>query len=271
MKSKLKDTRYGFLNSDPDAFSKYITIIRDTLPSSLQLPVYLSEWGISPSHRELLNDTCYSAAYFVRNILLNLNRLESFGHWCLTDWMKELAFPDTLFHGGLGFFTYNGIKKPSYHAYHFLSKLQKNILVNKEGCCISVDDTENHFSILLYNYSHFSDLYAQGFNLDFSPTERYHVFPNAVDKEISFTLTGIPKGKYTIRQHIVNRKHGSCFDTWISMGAEELHTPEEVERLANLSQPLIIRNTCLLDNPSYHFTYTLEPLEIRLVEFFRKH
>ncbi|QHQ60269.1 helix-turn-helix domain-containing protein [Anaerocolumna sedimenticola] len=206
------------LNNDPDAFGTYLDMLNDKLPDRSKKPLYITEWNLSPSHRELLNDTCYAAAYFIRNILINYNKADSFCHWSLSDWMEELSFPSQLFHGGVGHFTKNGIKKPAYYSYLFLSKLKEELVAQGDSYFITKNKNNENYSIILYNYCQFSDLYSKGLNFNFSYTSRYEVFPDESKKELKFSLSGMENGEYRVTEEIVNRNYGSCYDKWVEMG-----------------------------------------------------
>ncbi|WMJ85432.1 GH39 family glycosyl hydrolase [Anaerocolumna sp. MB42-C2] len=257
------------LSNDPDAFGTYLDMLNNNLPGRSNKPLYITEWNLSPSHRELLNDTCYASAYFIRNILKNYTKADSFCHWCLSDWMEELSFPADLFHGGVGHFTKNGIKKPAYYSYLFLSKLKESLIEQGEGYFITKTKNIDDFSIILYNYCHFSDLYSKGLNFNFSYTSRYEVFPDDSKKELIFTLSGLGDGEYTLTEEIVNRNYGSCYDKWLEMGAVPLET-EEVETLKQLSHPLLKKTICSVTNQALDYKAVLEPFEIRLIRITKK-
>ncbi len=253
------------LNSDPDAFGKFLDELNRSLPDRAAKPLYITEWNLSPSHRELLNDTCYAAAYFIRNILKNYDKAQAFCHWTLSDWIEELPFPAELFHGGVGHFTKNGIKKPAYYSYLFLSKLKEEVVSRGEGYFITKEKNLDNYGIILYNYCHFSDLYSKGFNFNFSFADRYQVFPGAENKELSFSLAGLADGEYRITEQIVNRSYGSCFDKWVEMGAVSLETGEETETLKHLSHPLLKKSSYTVVNQILDYEAVLEPHEIRLI------
>ncbi len=258
------------LNSDHEAFGKYLDELNLILPDRKEVPLYITEWNLSPSHRELLNDTCFAGAYFIRNILMNYGKAQGFGHWTLTDWIEELPFPAELFHGGVGHFTKNGIKKPAYYAYLFLSKLKDEVISQGEGYFITKEKNKDTYSIILYHYCHFSEIYGKGFNFNFSTTDRYQIFNGAVNKELSFSLSGMADGEYRIMEHIVNRSYGSCFDKWVQMGAAPLITTEETDALKQLSHPLLkIRNYTVI-NQQLDYEDILEPHEIRLIQLSKK-
>ncbi|MDF2514110.1 MAG: hypothetical protein K0S04_3976 [Herbinix sp.] len=251
------------LHRNPDIMKESLGIIRQ-LVSDPQKPIYITEWNLSPSHRELLNDTCYSSCYILKNILENYDTVDSFCHWSLTDWIEELEFAPELFHGGMGFFTKNGIKKPAYYAYYLLNKLEDMLLDQGEGYFITRGN--GRYVLLLYNYIHFSDLYADGIILNSTFTQRYKDFASWNQAKVQLTLTDLPDGNYDLTQTIVNPIHGSAFDQWVEMGALEPKSQEEINTLKSLSQPMMKRSVQTVSNNKLSLNFLLEPLEIRLIE-----
>ena len=225
-----------------------------------EIPIYLTEWNSNTSHRDLLSDTCFKSTYIVKNILENYGKLQASGYWLLTDFHEESLLEDKIFHGGLGLFTVNGIKKPAYFAYLFLSKLGDKLLSKGDGYFITQKDDKT--IILLYNYSHYSAAYSEEVGINTSYTNRYSVFPDNGIKEFSFNF---PKssGSYLIVHQIMNRENGSAFDNFINMGAIEPLSTEETEYLANQTEPKIKKE--ILSSP-LTLNIQLQPFEIRLVE-----
>lgn len=76
-------------------------------------------------------------------------------------------------------------------------------------------------------------------------TDRYTVFADSEPVMISLCLSDIPQGNYKISETYVNRTHGSAFDQWVSMGALELTTPQEIDWLKNHPFLDFIRKLCL--------------------------
>lgn len=82
---------HGRLNMDPFSFKKCIEHTKSVF-SDLgigELPIYLTEWNLTVSHRNLLNDTCFKSCYLAKNLLENYDMLDSFGYWVLTDLIEE--------------------------------------------------------------------------------------------------------------------------------------------------------------------------------------
>ncbi len=255
---------YSKLSSEQDGFTEYTRIFR-SYSELTKKPVYLTEWNFTSSHREWLNDTCYTSCYILRTVLQHYDLLESFCHWSLTDLLWELPPAPETFHGGMGFFTRDGMKKPAYYAYYFLSKLEDILIHREDGCFMTRNEGGTRFSILLYNYQHYSGTYGEDINFTTSFTERYLAFPSACKAELSFSLLELQNGSYQMTEQYVNRNSGSVFDQWLKMGGKELRTEEELDTLRSLSVPMLIRSLPEISQGRLNYHTVMEPHEIRLI------
>ena len=191
-------------------------------------------------------DTCFKSCYLTKNLLENYDELDSFGYWVLTDWIEETQPSKEQFHGGLGLFTQDGIKKPHYYAFDFMNKLG-DLLIDK-GNGYFITKSYGKIQILLYNYEHFNHLFASGETFDMTFIERYTPFSQLGKMEISLELTDIPVKACIIREHIINQASGSAFDEWVRMGAPNL-CKKDIEYLKQVSVPkLFVRKEKVENN-----------------------
>lgn len=253
------------LSEDPDVFKKFVDILRSYVNTaySKNCDIFLTEWNSTPSHFDLMSDTCFKSCYIVKNILESYDRLDSFGFWVLTDFFEETPIPKELFHGGLGLFTHNGIKKPGYYAFYLLNKLGSELIDKGNGYFVTKERDEFH--IMLYNYKHYSSLYANGETFDMTFTDRYTPFGSEDKKEFSLQLKGLDANKYEVTEFIVNRQYGSCFDKWVEIGAKPLSSKEEIETLEALSRPMINKYSITTFENDLTINAILDLLEIRYI------
>lgn len=226
--------------------------------------IFMSEWNFSISYRELLNDTAFKACYVAKNLLENYDQVDSFTYWSLSDFIEEVKTTNQLFHGGMGLFTYNGIKKPPYFALKFLSRLGSNLLAKGNGYFIT--KKERSIQILLYNYKHISTLYASGELFDMTFFQRYKPFPDQSKKKFIIPLTHLENKDYLITDHILNQYHGSVFDTWIEAGALPLDNIDEYSYLNSASVPMYKKQKHHCMDATLTISRELEPHEVRLIE-----
>lgn len=252
--------------ADPDNFKTYIDRVHEIRESTGlgDLPIYLTEFNLTVSHRNLINDTCFSAVWLARNILLNDERLDSFGYWSLTDLIGENQPAEDLFHGGMGMFTRNGIRKPAFYLYWFARQMRgeciargDNYVVVRKPCGIR---------ILSWNYEHFNDLFAKGELFDMTAINRYTPFNRQQAIHLHLPLTNLPVENLTVREYYINRSQGSAFDQWVAMGAQPLETAAEIELLRQSVHPGYHKTSERSVDGAFEYQVVLEPHEVRLTE-----
>lgn len=256
------------LNPEQDAFSTYLDHIYSHLEEyHLEgKPFYMTEWNLTVSHRNLINDTCFKGCYLTKNLLENYDRLESFGYWSLTDLIGELQLPKHQFHGGLGMFTMNQIPKAHYHIFRMIAELGDVLLSSGKGWFVTKQSKTGNIRMIFYNYSHYDKLISSGETFDMTLTNRYNSFSGLQHRTVSVTLTHLPFDRCRVREIFVNRDCGSSYDAWLRMGGLELSDQRDLDYLCQVSQPG--RTLRMEETASGTFTYlqALAPLEVRLVE-----
>lgn len=256
-------TPTGF-RSDPDHFHKHLSDMKAAMEACGMdgVPLYLTEWNLCVSHRNLINDTCFKGTYVAKNFLDNYDQVDALGYWSLTDLMEENQPPHETFHGGLGLFTQNGIKKPPYYAMVMMRQLGDTLLAAGSGWFVTRRD--GGITAILYNYQHFDPLFLQeGFGL--TQTAREGVFPRRAALEVDLPLDGLPAGMYRVRETVLNQAHGSAYDRWVEIGASELN-PRETQWLRDNSQPDLRVWQTSVPQGSWHYRALMAPHEVRLVE-----
>ncbi|QKJ20792.1 GH39 family glycosyl hydrolase [Microbacterium hominis] len=251
------------LNKDQDTFHKTVRQLKLLLRDrGLRVPVYLTEWNLTVSHRDLLNDTTFKSCYLAKNLLENYDELDAFGYWTLTDLIEELQPSPDMFHGGLGLLTSNGVKKPHYHFFTALGRVGDRLLASGEGYFVTA--TEHGVQAILYNYEHFGHLFASGERYDMTYLERYAPFSEVGRMDFSAELTGLAPGRYRRREEVINTEHGSAFDTWIRMGAPAIDA-RTVDYIRQVSVPQMVVDDVEVDG-ELTLSAVLEPLEVRVIE-----
>ncbi len=250
------------LSPEEGTFGKALSRIENMLLGTPfeNIPIYLTEWNSTSSHRDLLSDTCFKSSYIVRNLIENYGRLAAFGYWLLSDLHEESLLNNRLFHGGLGLFTINGIQKPSYFAYRFLSMLGNEILAKDKDYIVT--KKQDGYVLLLVNYCHYSQAYSEEIGINITYTDRYTVFPENGKKRFCFSFPESEK-KYLCIHQYVNREHGSAFDNFVAMGAVEPLSEEETNWLKEITRPCIKKE---IINAPVNIDVILQPFEIRLIE-----
>lgn len=267
---KQSDGIFGFvysmtLRDTPDGFRAFVDqVLSERQQLGLgKMPVFLTEWNNTPSQEDLLNDTCFKSCYIAKNILENYDRLSSFGYWSLTDWMGEAPLPQQTFFGGLGLFTVSGIPKASYYALWLLRQLGDTFIGKGDGWFATRQG--DRYILMLYNYRHFSHLYALGERFDMTFTDRYTPFDPVQLLDVHLVLNNVRNGSYLVRETAVGRKSGSAFDLWVDMGALEPDTKQELAVLEAHSIPKCSKYLAQAKNHTLELDAMLDMLEVRLI------
>ncbi len=197
---------------------------------------HITEWNASSFLGNLIHDTVYVSTFIVKDILQNIGRVDSLGYWVFTDIFEEQNIGVDHFHGGFGLINKDGLKKPSYYAYHLLNKLGREIIEQGEDYIITRQGED--IQILAYNYAYFDNLFLKGDISALDNKRRYEVYEEKLTREIGINIRGL-SGKYKLTRHELNREHGSVFDEWIKMGAPEKMSKEEIEYIDGISRPKI--------------------------------
>lgn len=252
--------------SEKDFIRKTYMKVKEQLKSKglENIEVHVTEWN-SNVQWDYVNDTAFKASFLVKNVVDNDELVSSMGYWTFTDIFEEKWMSKNVFHGGFGFITANGLKKPMYHAYKLLNKLGNVIVSKGDGHIITKKDS--NYQVLLYNYHHFDELYRHSDESRISYLKRYDVFENIHKEAVKLILHGL-NGQYRINRYRLNQNHGSIFDAWLEMGAIEEMTKEDREYLEKISQVHLnsqYRNIA----DQYTDELKLEPHEVMLLEFNR--
>ncbi|MGG7622108.1 GH39 family glycosyl hydrolase [Bacillus coreaensis] len=256
---------FGYISRDEDFLKNKINRLKDILAEKKmsQLEVHLTEWNSTAFHRDLTNDTSFKAAFIVKNLLENIDKIQSLGYWTLTDFIEEQRIALETYHGGLGLTTNNGIPKPALYAYEFLGKLGNELIASGEGYFVT--KSSGGYQIILYHYCHYDRLYCMNQHAKIDLTDRYKVFLDKDDIRMTLYVGGLDKGIYIVNQHKINRGNGSSFDQWVEMGAPIRMDEEAVEYLKHSSIPKKhIREVSV--EGEFIIEETLQPHEVQLIE-----
>lgn len=172
-------------------------------------------------------DTCYMIPYIIQMYLeedSNIAVPELFD-----EFDEEYNIDNELFFGGKGIINKQGLKKPSYYAYYFLSHLGDIVIDKGDGYIIT--KSEDDIQILLYSYNE---------ELEESiPLEKLYkriVINTIIERKFSINLAALSYD-YRVIKYSINKKKGSCYDSWIALGRPKRVYEEEIELLNKVSIP----------------------------------
>lgn len=239
-----------------DICSKFIDDIKTVVENSdyRNAEIHLTEWNSAPSPRDLIHDTPFKAPFILYNITRNLEKINSLAYWVFTDIFEENGPGLYPFHGGFGLINADGIKKPSYWAYLFLSRLGDEVLEIGENYIICSKDDE--IEVIMWNYCYYKDDFASGDRSRLSLLSRDDVFENrTITLSIKLDLDGQHEAKiYTLDES------ASALHNWIKAGGKQYLRKDEIEALKAESSPRIEIKTMTAST----IEETLSPQEVKM-------
>ncbi|MBZ0307344.1 MAG: hypothetical protein K8I82_14855, partial [Anaerolineae bacterium] len=231
------------------------------------LEKHYTEWSSSPSPRDPTHDTAFLAPFLVQNLLAGHGHADSLSFWVISDIFEETRAGDTPFHGGFGLINMQGLKKPSYHGYWFLSRLGNEILDMGDSFVVT-RHTGGKISVLVWNYCHYTDWAASDsrFIQEAAGTPQlYDMFEQKAEKQFTLNLPAYER-KVRVQTTRFDRKHGSVLDAWFEMGSPEQILREDLEVLRQKMEPeMNVEYLSPAPNP-LSLNLTVQPHGVTLVD-----
>ena len=191
------------------------------------VPVYYTEWGVSPQYGDKVNDTAYAAAETVSGLADSLDQVTSISYWTASDYFEESGDPKTLFHGGFGLIGLDGLRKPRYWAYYQLHQLGTEKLSatgSGDGFdglvkTLATRGSDNSVEVLLSNAT---------------PEHGKALGSALLNRHIALTVAGLtPGASYRVEHDRIDNDHSNVYGAWQAMGSSKW--PDAVQ-MASLHQ-----------------------------------
>ncbi|MFD7754516.1 glycoside hydrolase [Streptomyces sp. NPDC059757] len=198
-----------------------------------------TEWGVTPSHFNPVNDTVSSATFLLHGMRSAAGRMEALSYWVASDHFEELGRPPGLLHGGFGLITVGGIAKARYHALWLLSRLgrtQLPVTAQGDGADGLVQSwasrhDDGSLDILLWNHT-LDQQKAQG--------------DAALARTIRLRLDGLGEGA-TARITRLDAEHGDVTTLAGRLGVSDWPTDEQWDQLRRadtlVAEPAVLERT----------------------------
>ena len=178
--------------------------------------IHLTEWSTSPNSRDNMHDHLPPAAYIMKTNLDCIGLANSLSYWTFTDIFEEKGGAENIFHGGFGMINYQGIVKPSFHAYRMLHQLGDQKLYYSEPLFVSRSSKTGKISAVAFNY-------PKEFEQTVPGAGDLNKYMKASAKKLDVTLINLKKNA-TFGVEILDNEHGNIKPVYDAMGAP--HSPD---------------------------------------------
>ncbi len=233
------------------------------------MPIWATVFTPDVRTRNYVNDSAYQATFIVKNTLDLIDLADVIGYWQLSDVDSEYVDTTRILFGGTGIISKDGLKKPGFSALKRLSSLSP-LLVKREGNLLVTTNGINTYNIVLYNYSHFSDLYCLSGGEGVTCDNAYTFFGDAATRNISISLNKLQNGRYKVITTTLNREYGSLFDEWLRYGIIDGLQPHDIRYLQDIVHPQRTVRYHDCQDGSLDLTMQMLPHEVKFLTLLRE-
>lgn len=228
------------------------------------LKIYITEWNLTASARNYINDTCFKGAYIIKNILDIYGVAADMGFFLGSDRSSEYYDSNRLLHGGTGLMSKDGILKPAGFAFEFLRRLYPWYVGRGENYLISTDQHDS-YGIVCHNQRRL------GYNYYFTKEdeiEKEHLWKYFEDRngmELNLTLTDVTEGIYQVKMYRINEQNGSALNIWGEMDYEKELSRNDIKYFRRVCEPKLTIQKCEAVEGVLNLQVQMLPNEIAFV------
>lgn len=261
-----KGYRYGRKSIDVDYMKNQIDIIKEILAECgyEHTALHISEWNFTISNRNLLNDSCEQGAYVLKNCIDMNGQVDMMCYWHALDSYSDYYDADEILNGDSGMITRDGIHKPSFYAYTFMSRLLPEVLY-KDSNSIVTTNGRGHYAIACHNFKKLSAQYVFKDEDQILLEELDNYTEDAEPLKLEFQLENVQNGSYLVKVHSVNREKGSVQDIWRRLEYGKNLTKDEVNYLRKSAIPSMEMYHVRVEDGVLKLDSMLREQEIRLL------
>ncbi len=230
--------------------------------------IYFSEWNLTISDRNLINDTCFKGAYLMKNYIDLLGRVDGMAYFRGTDRVSEAYDTDEFLFGGMGLLSKDGIQKPMMFALHFLNRLYPTF-IGKGDNFIATTDGYGSYGIACHNCKklNYHYYYVEEDSLDRNHMSKY--FEDLDDLELHIDLTDVEDGLYQMRVYRINEEHGSVMAIWREMEFETNLSRDDIQYIKKACEPKLSMQKVKAEDRKIHLHISLMANEIAYIQLKR--
>lgn len=175
-----------------------------------KIPLFITEWGPSYSPRDPIHDSYVCAPFILEKVHQCRAVVDGMSYWAFSDQFEEPGAPNEPFHGGFGLLTVDGLPKPAFFAYRFLSELFRDQLpVDAPRTLATKKGSE--LRILTWDY--------QPPKQDVPNQPFYHRdLPSTALPDLVLNLSGLRPGRYSVQWEGVGYQRNDLYGAYMALG-----------------------------------------------------
>lgn len=235
---QIDQDQYAKRTTDNERFLHGIQRIRDILEQLgyNHVKLYVTEWNLTISDRNYINDTCFKGAYILKNMMDLYGLVDESAYFLGSDRVTDYFDSNELFHGGTGLISKDGILKPAGFAYEFLNRLYSGFVTKGSNYLITTDGRDS-YRIVCHNQKKLNYNYYLSKENDIEKEHIWKYFEDRDPLEIEISLNGVSDGVYQVKMYSINETNGSVLNIWSEMQFEKELSRNDIKYFRRICEP----------------------------------
>ncbi len=269
-RGEINQDRYSRRKTDNEGMLHCIQNVREIMAGAnmQDLPLYITEWNLTISDRNYINDTCFKGAYVVKNVLDIYGMVDEISYFPGSDRVSEYFDSNLMLHGGMGVISKDGILKPAGFAFEFLNRLYRCFVGKDKNYLISTDGHDSYGIVchnqksLNYNYYFTKEDQVEKENI-------WKYFEDRETLEIKLCLCDVEDGMYQVKSYRINENNGSVLNIWAEMEYESELSRNDIKYFRRVCEPKLKIQKLEAKEHKLNLELILAPNEIGFVRIRR--
>ena len=259
--------RYGRKSIDGHYMKNQVAILRETMEEiGFSVPeIHIDEWNFTVSNRNVLNDSCEQGAYIVKTCMEMAGSVDFMAYWHGLDIYSEYYDSGSILNGDSGMISRDGIKKPSFYAFHFLSRLQQHVMAKDDHSVVTTNG-RGRYVIASHNYKKLSSRYVFTEEDEIQIDELDQFLEDMEPLELKFSLKHMKNGNYLVKLYYLNQDNGNAQELWRKLEFAKGLAKDEIEYLKKRAVPTMEMKTVEVTDGVLELESVLMAQEIRLLD-----
>ena len=258
-------------NPDPEFEARHLKMIRDLILKlcGTEIPIYVSDWNLSISNRNVLNDSCMRGVFLCNKAFEIMKYARLCSVWVASDWISNYYDIRAILSGCGGIVSVDGIRKPVYYALQFLQELQGTVLYSGPNMIVTMKNPGS-FRVLCGNLVSFHIGYYLREEEELTAENMDVAVVSDPPLVLHLELSGLEEGaEYAVKTRRVNRHYGSVLDEWKRFDYEQNLTREDIKYLRDICVPHLSLSHVKVADHKLTQEIVLDEQEFRLLHIFR--
>lgn len=258
---------FGKRSLDNSFVKNQLELFKDVLKAEDFMPdeLDITEWNFTISNRNCINDSCAQGAYIVKTCIESIGEADMMGYWHGSDLHTEYYDSGAVLYGDNGLLTRDGIKKPSFYAFHFLKFLKKGLLGKTENALLTTDG-RGVYTIACHNCKKFNYRYTMKAEKDIRVDDIDSLYEDTDSIHLKFQINNVKNGNYVMRIFYVNESNGSIQNIWKDMDYISNLSKGEVEYMKRSANPKVDMRKITVEDNVLHIETKLKAHEIKVLD-----